>query len=176
MFLMLFTGGCKKEEAAPEQGPPAAPPAPTQEVAELPDSAKLALIEQIPIGSNYSDITAQFAGVSPIKPTGVADLGRAETRVEVLDREAILELNFNRRTLYSYYYRLEDLSCPESESLYAQLKGLYGKRYGAGTEENLVEGGYRATTNFWTGTGYDVVATRGNDNGKCRVAWGFQEQ
>ncbi len=177
--MSSFLAGCTSGDDHGDQkggGQEIGPPEVAQPVQTLPDTSKLYLIDMLPIGTSYSEVQQRFSGVSERMPTAIGELSRATAPVQIMGRPAVLELNFERNTLYSYYYRLEELSCNEAQDLYERLKQVYEQRYGAYNEERETDGAYRAETSYWAAVGFDVVATYGNQSGSCRVAWGFQEQ
>ncbi len=173
-LLLGACGGGAGSSDAPDTL--AVAPGPSADVQSLPDSAKLFLIEDLPIGSSYEEITQRFAGVSPLTPKGIGELSDASAPVEVFGREALLELHFERRTLYSYYYMMERIPCDEAADLYGRVGQSYAAQYGPAREEQAADGAYRTRTRYWEATGYDVVATLGDESGACRLAWGFQEK
>lgn len=183
VFLLLLTA-CG--EPAPPVEDTAVPPdrldtpeAVPEPVDRLSDDEKLFLIEELPIGSTYSDVREVFPTVGPDEPTGVGmteKLSRAEVPVRVLEDRAVLEFNFDDGTLYSYYFRHDSLSCSEAERMRDRLTEIFSNRFGESSHESEAEPGYAMESTYWNLGDRDVglAMTLGRQADACRLAWGYQ--
>lgn len=192
----LALAGCPDRDApdrAPEEVPPtpaeegAVPSPPAEEVPGMPDGLgdrseeeRLLLVDEVPLGLSYQEVRARLPALGPLRSevpgAGPDRLTEADLSTRVLDRTARLEFNFRRDTLYSFYFMVSEVGCPDARSLYERFQEFYAARYGAPQEEVLREPGYEARSSFWRADDFEVVGTLGVQAETCRVGWGFQEQ
>lgn len=185
---LLLIAACGEPDAPPPETQPDVPRDRTsteadtsswRSVDELTDEQKLMLVEEIPLGSTYEEVRQQYPSVGPEEPEGqgaTAHLSQAHLPVEVMDRDALIEFNFDEQELYSFYYRIDSVDCNEGEELYRELQSFYTDYYGDARQEEEPEDGYVATSSYWRmGEAQGGVAlTLGRQDGICRLGWGFQ--
>jgi hypothetical protein len=178
----LVLGACN----APQRDRQDAPPD-RLEVAEagaepgdpLTDEQKLRLIDVLPLRSAYADVREVFPTVGPEEPAGIGlsdHLSTAHVPVSILDRNGILEFNFDDGALYSYYYRIDSLQCDEARRLTDTLRARYSAAFGRAIHEAEQEPGYASDSSFWPLPQYEgaLALTLGRQSDECRLSWGFQ--
>lgn len=140
------------------------------------DSTGLLLADRLKIGATVGQmrevLPASVMAEDELLPDERAS--RATAPYHLFGRPGEIEMNFEDGRLLSYYFRLDPLGCASADSLYARVQSAYGERFGAPQEEEQDEGGYRARSSFWYTDSLGVSATRGEQAGQCRLAWGFQ--
>lgn len=154
--------------------------APLTPLRNLNDEQKLMLIDDVPFGITYIELQQLLPDVGPLSPEGMGALehlteARLETRA--MDREVEIEFNFDRDSLYSYYFQLGEVDCSEGDSLYAELKEFYAGEFGEHREEDEAEPGYRARSSYWTleEAPGGLAVTLAYQAELCRLGWGFQQ-
>ncbi len=150
------------------------------QVQNLTNDQKLMLIEEVPLGLTYEQVQQRFPDVGPQTPEGTgatAHLTEANLETEVMDRDAMIEFNFEHDRLYSYYYHIDELGCTEAEELYGELQDFYSGYYGEMRTEDEDEGGYRARSSFWRmhDAQSGIAVTLSEQADECRLGWGFQQ-
>lgn len=186
---LLLLAACGEPDAPPSDTQVAAPDdavlaeADTARLAPvegLSNDQKLMLIEEVPLGLTYDQVQQRFPDLGAQQSEGsgaTAHLTEAHLQTDVMDREALIEFNFENDRLYSYYYRIDSLDCAEGDSLYAELRDFYAGYYGDLREEEEDEGGYSARSSYWRmdegQQGGAVTLSRQAD--ECRLGWGFQQ-
>lgn len=101
-------------------------------------------------------------------------LFEASAPISILDKKAKIEFNFKYNKLYSYYFWLEKLDCPTSDSIYQQLQKFYSRHYGKFHEEQESEPGFSAKSSFWNTSNFSFGITNNIYPDGCVVAWGYQ--
>lgn len=186
LCLLLLTAGCRQEEPdAPDlPGSAETPDAPedhaglTADSTVTEDSTGLLLADRLPLGATVRQVRevlpASQMAEDTLRPDRQAE--EATAPYNLFGRPGEVEMNFEDGRLGSYFFRLDSLDCASADSLYARVQTAYGERYGAPQEETQDEGGYRARSSFWRADTVGVSATRGEQAGECRLAWGFQTE
>ena len=140
------------------------------------DSTGLLLADRLKIGATVEQMREVLPASEMAEDVLLPDerASRATAPYHLFGRPGEIEMNFDDGRLLSYYFRLDPLGCASADSLYARVRAAYGERFGPPQEEEQDEGGYRAHSSFWHTDSLGVSATRGEQAGRCRLAWGFQ--
>lgn len=169
-----------RPEDGAETAPDAVGEAASDGLGHRDEEARLLLIQDVPLGLTHAELRQRFPALGPLVPEGpdevAAGQGLAEAALptRVLGQAARLEFNFQRDSLYSYYYTLGELGCDRALGLYRRLRRFYDERLDRGREEIQREPGYESRSAYWTPADWSVVATLGLEGEACRLAWGFQ--
>ncbi len=160
---------------------------PSEDASEGPDGlvgrdreSRLLLVREVPLGLRYAEVRERLPALGPALPEtpGGAAGGEALTEAVLSTRlfghPARLELNFERDTLYSFYYMLGNMGCDEARGVYRRLRRFYADRYGEGREETQREPGYITRSTYWDAEDHSVAGTLGSEGEVCRLGWGFQ--
>jgi hypothetical protein len=141
------------------------------------DEDWLLLGEQVPLGISYARLDRMLPGLGELKQEAGAgrDMRVATRPLEVMGYDAVLELNFTRDTLSSYYFNVWNVDEEDSRDLYRRLQGFYAERYGRFDERESSEHGYSSLTSIWKATDFTITLTRGIQHDFIRVSWGFQK-
>ena len=171
MYLLLALQTCQKKDSK-NAG---------QEVSKIvltSDRDKLLIIEQLPLGSSYSDVQQIFPDLSELEPDhAFTNLNQAKTGIVIMDHQATIEFNCKFDRVYSYYFAIHDLDKKSADSLYYYLQSFYTDIYGDFTEERERESlGYSSMSSYWTAPQYDLVVSCSIYPHNCSLSWGFQKQ
>ena len=142
----------------------------------LDDKQKLLLIEQIPIGTSYSDIKAIFNNISELSAEhSIRNLFEAKAEVNILNYDAIIEFNFKNENVYSYYYQINELDKNIADTLYDYIQKFYSDNYGNYLEEKEAESSsYMNISSYWQLENFQVVMTNNIYQDYSILSWGFQ--
>lgn len=183
LLALLLVVGCREAEPA-DRGAPAPRTTPEDRAGVhadstvTADSTGLILADQLLLGASIEEmrevLPASAMAEDELTPDTLAT--RATAPYHLFGRPGEIEMNFADGLLASYYFRLDSLGCASADSLYARVQAVYGERFGPPQEEEQDEGGYRARSSFWRADSLGVSATRGEQGGQCRLAWGFQSE
>ena len=183
LAVLLVAGGCREAEPA-DRDAPAVRDTPEDRAdvhsdsTVTADSTGLILADQLALGASIEEmrevLPASAMAEDELMPDTLAS--RATAPYHLFGRPGEIEMNFDDGLLASYYFRLDSLDCAAADSLYARVQDVYGERFGPPQEEEQDEGGYRARSSFWRTDSLGVSATRGEQAGECRLAWGFQSE
>ncbi len=181
LLALLLTAGCREAEPA-DRDAPAVRDTPEDRAGVhadstvTADSTGLILADRLLLGASIEEmrevLPASVMAEDEPMPDTLAT--RATAPYHLFGRPGEVEMNFDDGHLLSYYFRLDPLGCASADSLYARVRAAYGERFGPPQEEEQDEGGYRARSSFWRTDSLGVSATRGEQAGQCRLAWGFQ--
>lgn len=183
LLVVLLAAGCREAEPA-DRDAPVVRDAPEDRAGVhsdstvTVDSTGLILADQLHLGASVEQMrevlpASEMAEDEPMPDTLAT---RATAPYHLFGRPGEVEMNFDDGLLASYYFRLDSLDCASADSLYARVQTVYGERFGPPQEEAQDEGGYRARSSFWHTDSLGVSATRGEQAGQCRLAWGFQSE
>ncbi|MFZ1948310.1 MAG: hypothetical protein WAW06_12240 [bacterium] len=174
--LLFAIGGCSRGEETKRN------PQTSQGslLASMSDQEKLLLIQRVPLGVTYSRVHEIIADLGPQRPEapvgtpGMADLTDASVSVQVLGHSTQLEFNFQRDTLYSYYYGPLEVGAAVGDSLFQYLCSFYSSQYGPPIAEDAEDTPYFEKSRQWPRIGY--VADVGNSIADTVriLGWGFQ--
>lgn len=183
LLALLLAVGCREAEPADRDAP--APRDTPEDRADVhsdstvtADSTGLILADQLALGASVEQMREVLpaSAMAEDEMTPDSQATRATAPYHLFGRPGEIEMNFDDGLLASYYFRLDPLDCAEADSLYARVQEVYGERFGPPQEEEQDEGGYRARSSFWRADSLGVSATRGEQAGQCRLAWGFQSE
>ena len=146
-------------------------------ITHLNEDQKLLLINQIPIGSSYSEISEIFNDISELKVEhSTNNLNEATATVKILGYNASIEFNFKGKSVYSYYYKIKDLEKNTADSLYLFLQNFYTEHYGSFSEEKETESSASSSvSSFWKLEKFSVSMTKNIYPDFVILAWGYQK-
>ncbi|WMJ73202.1 hypothetical protein RCC89_08510 [Cytophagaceae bacterium ABcell3] len=123
------------------------------------DKNKLALTEQVPLGSSYTDVQTLFSETEISELDKSKALSTATLPINIIDRKGSIVFNFSSDSLNKLTYTLTETDFEKGEELYIDLQNFYSLRYGPAIEDKVEEHNRFTRACHWDSELYIVTMT-----------------
>ena len=143
--------------------------------ATMSDSAKVLLIDEIPIGLTAAQVRERIPTLPPLKRYVADHLQQVSMPVTLFDRSAELTFNFEDSVLYGYYYD-GDLCWPvsEADSILERVSDRLSSRFGRFIYEQEANHPYDLVYHKWQAEGFDALTTMSLRGERNCIALSYQ--